>query len=55
MDSERKFLTEMLKFGSSAVGVSYHTTATLHVYMFVVRGMDEDNLETRQTTLHFNF
>jgi hypothetical protein len=56
MDSERNFLTETVTFGNSpAVGVSYHSAAVIGPYMFVVGGVDENNLEGRHSITVFNF
>lgn len=48
MDSHRHFHTEILTFANSpAVGVSYHSAGVIGPYIFVVGGVDENNLQGR--------
>ena len=48
MDSNKHFHTEILTFANApAVGISYHSVGVIGPYIFVVGGLDEDNLQGR--------
>lgn len=56
MDSERNFLIETLKFANTpAVGVPYHSAAVIGPYIFVLGGVDEENLQGQHSVSVFDF